>query len=67
MNHYHGRWSWQKFCITAVAVIISFNQSDYSIDENDGLVQPVLVLINSVLTDNVTVQIRANDITATGE
>ena len=36
------------------------------INENDGLVQPVLVLNNSVATD-ITLQVITNDITATGE
>ena len=49
-----------------VAVSVSFNQSTYMINENDGLVQPVLVLNNSVATD-ITLQVITNDITATGE
>ena len=49
-----------------IAVSVSFNQSTYMINENDGLVQPVLVLNNSVATD-ITLQVITNDITATGE
>ena len=36
------------------------------INENDGLVQPVLVLNNSVAT-NITLQVITIDITATGK
>ena len=49
-----------------VAVSVSFNQSTYIINENDQLVQPVLVLNNSLATD-ITVQVMTSDITATGE
>ena len=52
--------------MNTVAVSVSFNQSTYMINENDGLVQPVLVLNNSVATD-ITLQVVTNDITATGE
>ena len=45
---------------------MSFNQSTYSVDEDDGPAQPVLVLSNPSSTD-ITVQVRSNDITATGE
>ncbi|XP_065912235.1 neural cell adhesion molecule 1-like [Dysidea avara] len=46
-------------------IIVSFNQSTYSVDEDDGPAQPVLVLSNPSSTD-ITVQVRSNDITATG-
>ena len=49
-----------------VAIVITFNQSTYSVDEDDGPAQPVLVLSNSSSTD-ITVQIRSKDKTATGE
>ena len=45
---------------------VSFNQSIYNVNEDDGLVQVVLVLNNSVGTDN-TVQVKTNDNTAIGE
>jgi len=45
---------------------VSFSQSTYSVDEDDGPVQPVLVLSNPSSTD-ITVQVGSNDITATGE
>ena len=45
---------------------VSFSQSVYVINENDGLVQAKLFLNNSVAT-YITVQVRANDSTATGE
>ena len=54
------------FYMNTVAVSVSFNQSTYMINKNDGLVQPVLVLNNSVTTD-ITLQVITNDITATGE
>jgi len=47
-------------------VAVSFNQSTYSIDEDEGPAQPVLVLSNPLSTD-ITVQVTSNDITATGE
>ena len=43
-----------------------FSQSGYSIGESNGPAQPVLVLSNPSSTD-ITVQVRSNDITATGE
>ena len=52
--------------VTTVAVSVSFNQSTYIINENDQLVQPVLVLNDSLATD-ITVQVMTSDITATGE
>jgi len=48
------------------ASTISFNQSTYSVDEDDGAAQPVLVLSNPSSTD-ITVQVRSKDKTATGE
>ena len=49
-----------------VDITMSFNQSTYSVDEEDGPAQPVLVLSNPSSTD-ITVQVRSNNITATGE
>ena len=45
---------------------VSFSQSTYSVNEYDGVVQPVLVLSNPSST-NITVQVRDNNNTATGE
>ena len=45
---------------------ISFNQSTYGVNENEGLVEIILVLSNSVAF-NITVQVRTNDSTATGK
>ena len=51
----------------AITVAVSvFNQSTYTINENDQLVQPVLVLNDSLATD-IAVQVMTSDITATGE
>ena len=50
----------------SVAVSVSFNQSTYIVNENDGSVQAVLVLSNSVVID-IAVQVRTIDNTAIGE
>ena len=52
------------FC--TVAINVSFDQSTYSIGEKNGPAQLVLVLSNLSSTD-ITVQVKSNDITATGE
>ena len=52
--------------IYTVAINVTFDQSTYNINEDDGPVQPVLVLSNPSSTD-ITVQVRSRDITATGE
>ena len=44
---------------------VSFNQSTYSVDEDDGAAQPVLVLSNPSSTD-ITVQVISSDDTAIG-
>jgi len=43
-----------------------FGESKYKVDKNDGPAQPVLVLSNPSSTD-ITVQVRSNNITATGK
>ena len=43
-----------------------FNQSMYSVNEDAGLVQPVLVISNPSSTD-ITVQVTNTDGSATGE
>ena len=45
---------------------ITFDQSAYTVDEDIGSVQPVLVLSNPSSTD-ITVQVTASSNTATGE
>ena len=52
--------------IICIAITVSFSQSAYSVNEDDGVVQPVLVLSNPSSTD-ITVQVRSNDNTATGK
>ena len=47
-------------------IMVKFSQSTYSVNEDDGLVQPVLVLSNPSSTD-ITVQVRDNSNTTTGE
>jgi len=49
-----------------VDATVTFSGSTYSVDEDDGPAQPVLVLSNPSSTD-ITVQVRSNEITATGE
>ena len=49
-----------------IGSVVTIDQSTYSVDEDDGPAQPVLVLSNPSSTD-VTVQVESNDITATGE
>ena len=44
-------------CVYIPVVIINFSQSTYSVNENDGLVQPVLILSNPSVFD-ITLQIR---------
>ena len=52
------------FYLTAVTV--SFHQSSYSVNENTGLCQNVLVLSNPSSTD-ITVKVRDSNSTAIGE
>ena len=52
--------------IICIAITVSFSQSTYSVNEGDGVVQPVLVLSNPSSAD-ITVQVRSNDNTATGK
>ena len=49
-----------------IAATISFSQSTYSVNEDNGSVQAVLVLSNPSSTD-ITVQVRDNGNTAIGE
>ena len=46
--------------------VVSFNQSIYIVDEDDGPAQPVLVLSNPSSTD-ITVQVLNEDYGAIGE
>ena len=45
---------------------MSFNQSTYSVNEDDGSVQPVLVLSNPSST-NITIQVKETSGAATSE
>ena len=57
----------QKFIILLLSVIIiKFDKSNYKVNEDKGPVQPILVLSNPSSTD-ITVQVRDNSNTATGE
>ena len=50
----------------ATSLKVSFNQSTYSVNEKDGVLQPVLVLSESSSTD-ITVRVRDRSNTATGK
>ena len=53
-------------CVVHVVTIVSFEELTYSVDENDGTVELVLLLSDSLST-NVTIQVVATDGSATGE
>ena len=55
-----------KFHCLFPAITVNFNQSTYSVNEDAGLAQPVLVLSNPSSTD-ITVQVRDTQNTATSE
>ena len=66
-----GKLLLYELCINYLWLIVTditvrFNQSTYSVNENDGSVQPILVLSNPSST-NISVQVRDNSNTATGE
>ena len=50
----------------STAITVRFNQSMYSVNENEGPAQPTLVLSNPSSTD-ITVQVTNTDGSATGE
>ena len=52
--------------IKYVAIILSFNQSSYSINEDDGIVHSELILSNPSSTE-FNVQVISNSITALGK
>jgi len=52
--------------IAYIDINIKFNQSVYSVTENDGYVEPVLV-ISSPLSTNITVIVSSSDGSADGE
>ena len=54
------------FFLFLLAITVSFEQSMYSVNENAGPAQPVLVLSNPSSTD-ITVQVFNTDGSATGE
>ena len=53
------------YFINLTVATVSFNKSAYSVNENEGPVQPVLVLNNPSSTD-VTVEVTDEGGTATG-
>ena len=67
MSLYNG-WYLAIYWVLLIShlVAVRFSQSTYSVDEDDGPAQPVLILSNPSST-NITVRVRSNDITATGE
>ena len=52
--------------IIITAITIRFTQSSYNVDEHVGVIQPVLIFRRRSST-NITVQVRDNSNTATGE
>ena len=58
-NHYNDYWF-------VVGSAIYFNQTLYSVDENNGPAQPVIAL-SSLVSVDFTVQLKSNDITAKGK
>ena len=52
--------------VSFIVCIVSFEQTTYSVDEDDGPAQPVLVLSNPSSTD-ITVEVFNTDGSATGE
>jgi len=52
--------------ILHIAPTVIFNQSTYNVIEDDGPVQPVLVLSNPSSTD-ITISVFSNDESATGK
>ena len=55
----------QLFSFYFTVATVYFNQSAYTITENDGIVQFVLALNTSIAVD-VIVLVESNDITANG-
>ena len=54
------------FIVIILASTVEFSQLTYSIDENNGPLQPVLMLSN-VLSTNITIQITDDSDTAIGK
>ena len=54
------------FFLFLLAITVSFEQSTYSVNENAGPAQPVLVLSDPLSTD-ITVSVYNTDGSATGE
>ena len=54
------------FYILSLVLTVMFNQTTYSVDEDDGPAQPTLVLSNPLATA-ITVQVINVDGSATGE
>ena len=57
---------YMTFSHVDITITITFNQSTYNVNEDDGPAQPVLVLSNPSST-NITVQVRDTQNTATSE
>ena len=55
-----------SYVLYSVEVSISFSQSTYIVNENEGLLQAVLILSTPAKTTTI-VQVGTNDNTATGE
>ena len=54
------------FFLFLLVIMVSFKHSTYSVNENAGSAQPVLVLSDPLSTD-ITVSVYNTDVSATGE
>ena len=50
----------------STAIMINFSQSSYSVNEDDGVVQPELILSNPS-SNTFTIQVISNNITASSK
>ena len=66
-NFFHSFLTLKLYKHLVVDAHIQFNESRYHVEENAGLVQPVLILSNQVsLLHDIVVTMRSIDKTATG-
>ena len=65
INH-HVPLVFLLFVVSFLAITVNFERPTYSVDEDDGPAQPVLVLSNPSLM-NITVRVRDDNNTATGK
>ena len=66
MEYLYDEWTNYTFNINFVDATVMFNESSYSVDENNGEIQLTLILSNPS-SSNIIVQIRDMGISATSE